>query len=52
MSRFWKVRLALSFWGFLCAFFFTGRFDLTSKIFLAQFTGNTVILWFLLRGEK
>lgn len=38
-------------WGFVVIYLFTGRLDLTSKAFLIQAGGNTLIMWALLKED-
>lgn len=49
MSKFWKVRIGTFIWGALVVYFFTRQLDLTSRIFLTQVIGNTVIMWYFLQ---
>lgn len=39
-------------WGFAVLYAFTGRIDLTSKVFLVQIGGNTAIMWWFTRGGR
>jgi hypothetical protein len=50
MNNFWKVRIATFIWGFIVLYYFTRKIDLTSKAFLIQVIGNSVIMWFFLRN--
>lgn len=52
MSQFWKIRIGMSIWGFLVAWFFTDKIDLTSKIFISQLAGNSLILWVFLNKNE
>ena len=51
-SKFWKVRMATFVWGFLVIYWFTGKLDLTSKAFLIQALGNTLIMYFFLEWKS
>lgn len=51
MSKFWKVRILTFIWGALVVYYFTRRIDLTSKLFLTQVVGNSIIMWFILEHE-
>lgn len=42
----------MSLWGFLVAWFFTDKIDLTSKIFISQLAGNSLILWVFLNKDE
>lgn len=48
MNKFWKIRIGMFIWGFAVTYFFTHKLDLSSKIFLFQAAGNTIILWVFL----
>jgi len=52
MSTFWKIRIGMSLWGLLCIWFFTRQVDLTSKVFIAQLLGNSLILWLFIDKPK
>jgi hypothetical protein len=52
LTPFWKVRIATFIWGFCCVLWFTGRIDLSSKLFLTQVAGNSLIMWWFLRPKK
>lgn len=49
MSQFWKVRLATFLWGLITVWSFTKQIDLTSKIFITQVIGNSIIMWVFLK---
>jgi uncharacterized membrane protein len=49
MSKFWQVRLATFIWGFAVIYAFTGRIDFTSKVFLTQALGNSIIMYLILK---
>jgi len=49
MSKFWQVRLWTFIWGFSVIYYFTGKIDFTSKVFLVQVIGNSIIMWLILR---
>jgi len=50
-KEFIKMRIATFLWGFLVVYFFTGRLDVTSLLFLTQVAGNTIIMWFFTREK-
>lgn len=52
MSSFWKVRIGTFIWGFLVIYYFTGKLDFTSKVFLVQVIGNSFIMWFFIKDKK
>jgi uncharacterized membrane protein len=41
---FWPTRILMLIWGFGVVYAFTGRLDLTSKVFIIQALGNTIIM--------
>ena len=47
MSIWLKTRIAMFIWGFSVIYFFTGNINLTSKTFLVQALGNTLILYLM-----
>jgi hypothetical protein len=49
MTIFWKIRIATFAWGALVLYGFTQSVDFTSKVFLAQVLGNTLIMWWFTR---
>lgn len=51
MSTFWKMRIATFVWGFLCLYWFTGKLDFTSKVFLIQVAGNSLIMYLFTRRK-
>lgn len=52
MSTFWKLRLSMFAWGFAVIYAFTGKLDLTSRVFLVQALGNTVLIWWFTRDRR
>lgn len=50
MSKFWKLRTCTFLWGFFVIYCFTGALDFTSKVFLVQAAGNSLIMWYFLKG--
>lgn len=52
MSKFAWVRALTFIWGFAVIYYFTGKLDFTSKVFLIQVMGNTIIMWAVLKEKK
>lgn len=52
MSVFVKTRLATLVWGFGIVYYFTGSLNLSSKIFIIQAVGNTIIMWYFIKENK
>lgn len=53
MSIWLRTRITMFIWGFSVIYFFTGDFDLTSRTFIVQAIGNTLILYLMVgRNEK
>lgn len=52
MSQFWKIRIGTFVWGFSVIYWFTGQIDFTSKVFLVQVLGNSLIMWWFTRPKK
>ena len=42
----------MSIWGLSCAWYFTNQIDLSSKIFISQLLGNSLILWLFLNENR
>jgi hypothetical protein len=51
MSKFWQVRILTFLWGFAVIWWFTGKLDFTSKVFLVQALGNTFIMKVILTKQ-
>ena len=46
------VRVLTFIWGFSVIYLFTGKLDFTSKVFLVQVIGNTIIMWAILKQKR
>lgn len=52
MNKFLLTRILTLIWGFAVIYYFTGRLDFTSKVFLIQALGNTLIMWLILKEKN
>lgn len=52
MSKFWKTRIATFIWGAAVVYYYTRQLDLTSRLFLTQVAGNTLIMWFFIERNS